>query len=226
MGTVNSKPSRPTHIVPIALIALSLIPILAGGLRLGDLAVGTETAESVRFFASPVPVVAHIVGATVFCVLGALQFDPVLRVRRPRWHRVAGRIVAPSGLIAALSGVWMTVSYALPAVDGPALFAMRLLFGGAMAAFLVIGIRAVLRRDYRRHAAWMTRAYAIATAAGVQALIGVPWLILFGAPDESARAAHMGLGWLLPLAVAEYRIRRPSIARPPVTGRPAPTMSA
>ena len=53
--------------------------------------------------------IVHIIGSSVFLLLGALQFVPSLR--RRRWHRIAGRIVAPAGLASALSALWMTLFY-------------------------------------------------------------------------------------------------------------------
>ena len=73
----------------------------------------------------------------MFLLLGALQFAPSLR--RRRWHRRAGRIVAPAGLLSALSALWMTLFYAMPsAVTGPGLVVMRLVLGTAMAAAIVV----------------------------------------------------------------------------------------
>ncbi len=95
------KTKRPEWLVPAGLIALSLIPVAAGGVRLTDLAGGAEiTPDNARFFASPVPVVTHIISVTIYCLLEAFQFHPGLRRRRPRWHRTAGRILVPTGLVA------------------------------------------------------------------------------------------------------------------------------
>lgn len=194
--------------VPAGLILLSLIPVLAGAARVTELTGGAAiTPQNARFFASPIPVVAHIISVTVFSLLGAFQFLPSLRGRRG-WHRTAGRVLAPAGLLAALSGLWMTVFYPLPPGDGPALFVLRLVFGSAMAVSMVLGVAAVLRRDFVRHGAWMTRGYAIGVAAGTQALTGLPWMLLFGQPDEPTRAVLLGSAWVLNLAVAEYVIRR------------------
>ncbi|NQX25811.1 DUF2306 domain-containing protein [Microbacteriaceae bacterium VKM Ac-2854] len=191
-----------------ALILLSLIPILAGAMRVTELSGGGPvTAENARFFASPVPVVIHIVGASVYAVFGALQFDAGLRRRRPRWHRIAGRIVAPCGVAAALSGLWMAVFYPLPAGDGPALLVMRLLFGTLMAVGIVLGVVAVRRGDIRRHRAWMARAYAVAAAAGTQAVLTLPYVLLVGPTNEATRAVLMGAGWVIPLLIAELSIR-------------------
>ena len=163
---MRTKASWP---VPTGLIVLSFIPVLAGAIRLTELTGGAEvTAANARFFGSPVPIVAHIVAVTVYSVLGAFQFVHRFRRRRPRWHRVAGRALVGFGMTAALSGVWMTLFYALPPGDAGLLSVFRLVFGSAMFAFLALGLAAILRRDVRRHRAWMTRAYAIGLGAGTR----------------------------------------------------------
>src|SRR5438270_8320821 len=114
---------------PVGLIVLSLIPVLAGSVRLTELMGGAEvTANNARFFASPIPVTVHIVSVTVYSLLGALQFVPSLRRGRPSWHRIAGRIVVSAGVLVALSGLWMTVFYARPVGDGESLVVVRLIF--------------------------------------------------------------------------------------------------
>ncbi|WP_018775487.1 DUF2306 domain-containing protein [Arthrobacter sp. 131MFCol6.1] len=199
---------RPQWPVPAGLILLSLIPVIAGAARLTELTGGAAiTAQNARFFASPVPVVTHILSVTTYSLLGAFQFLPSLRGRRG-WHRIAGRILAPAGLLAALSGLWMAVFYPLPPGDGLALLVLRLVFGSAMAASIVLGVVAVVRRDFVRHGAWMTRGYAIGVAAGTQALTGLPWILLVGPPDEPTRAVLLGAAWVINVAVAEYVIHR------------------
>lgn len=190
------------------LIALSLVPVIAGAFRVTTLAIGVEvTPANARFFASPIPVVLHAVGSSVYLVLGALQFVPSLR--RHRWHRIAGRILVPAGLIAALSGVWMAVVYAIPAeMNGPALIVMRVVLGAGMAAAIVVALLAIRRGDVRAHSAWMTRAYAIGLGAGTQLLTLLPWALAFGAPSQTMHSVLMGAAWAINLAVAEVVIRR------------------
>ena len=90
-----------------ALLLLSAIPIAAGAVRLSQLAGGAEiTPANARFFASPLPIVLHIVGAGVYAVVGVFQFAPSFRRRRPGWHRAAGRLVVLCGLLVGLSGLW------------------------------------------------------------------------------------------------------------------------
>lgn len=205
--TTHAGRRRPEWLAPTGLIALSLVPIAAGAFRLTSLSSGGPVnAENARFFDSPVPVIVHIVASSVFLLLGALQFVPSLR--RRRWHRLSGRIVAPAGLLSALSALWMTLFYDMPAVNGVALFVMRLIFGTAMAAAIVLAFVAIRRGDVPTHSAWMTRAYAIGLGAGTQVFTFLPWTLVLGAPDQAMHAVLMGAGWVINLAVAEVVIRR------------------
>jgi uncharacterized membrane protein len=198
--------SRREWLAPVGLILLSFVPIAAGASRLTELATGAATADNTRFFESPVPVVVHIVSVTVFSLVGAFQFVPSLR--RYRWHRRAGRMVAPAGLLAALSGLWMALFYDLPAHDGQALLILRLVFGSAMVIGIVTALVAIRRRDVRRHSAWMTRAYAIGMGAGTQVFTVAPFSLIVGPPDVGTHALLMGAGWVINLVVAEIVIAR------------------
>jgi len=206
------RTTRRAWLVPTGLILLSVIPIIAGAFRLTELTGGAiPTPQNARFLEAPIPIVIHIVSATIFSVVGAFQFVPGLRRRRWRWgswHRLAGRLLIPAGLLSALSGLWMTVFYELPAGDGAALFVLRLVFGTAMVASIALGVRAVMRRDFVVHSEWMTRAYAIGVAAGTQPILLIPSSLFYPLTDELPRAILMGSAWVINLAVAEYVIRR------------------
>jgi len=197
--------------IPAGLIILSLVPVIGGSLRLAELAGGPALAlmpEGARFAASPTPVVLHIISVTIYCLLGAFQFVPGIRTRHPKWHRISGRLLVPSGLIAATSGLWMSQFYALPAHDGELLYLFRLIFGLGMIASILLGLRAVLRRDIPRHRAWMMRGYAIGLGAGTQGFVLMPWVLTFGMPGEFPRALLMGAGWVINLLVVEWVLRR------------------
>lgn len=199
---------RAEWLIPSALIALALIPVVAGGVRLGMLVGGAPpTPDTARFLAAPVPVMLHIVSVTVYSLLGAFQFAPGLRRARPDWHRAAGRTVVVAGLGAALSGLWMALFHAIVPADNALLHAFRLFFGSAMALSIVLGVVAIRRREVARHQDWMRRAYAIGLAAGTQAVTQLPPRLLFGPPDASTLALMMGAAWLANLAVAEWLIR-------------------
>jgi uncharacterized membrane protein YozB (DUF420 family) len=191
---------------------LSFVPVVAGVVRLSSLAGGAHgggvTPANARFMAMPAPVVMHIVCASLFCVLGALQFDPALRQRFPRVHRIAGRVAAPCGIVAALTGLWMTAAYAIPAaLQGPLLYGVRMVVGLAMTLAVVVSVRAVLRRRIAQHKAWMVRAYALAQGAGTQVLILLPVTLLVGAPTFIFRDVLMASAWGLNMAFAEWFIR-------------------
>lgn len=216
--------NRSDWLIPTGLIALSLVPMAGGAVRLLELGRGAAiTPDNARFFAAPLSVVLHIVGSVIFCVLGAFQFSPGFRRRHLNWHRVAGRFLVACGLVSALTGLWMTQFHPpanftgpLPAsYDGPALYAIRLIAGSAMAAALVLGVAAVLRRDLASHRAWMIRGYALGLGAGTQVFTHLPWFLFPEIRGELARTLCMGAGWAINAAVAEWLISRES-RRPPV----------
>ncbi|GAA3120558.1 DUF2306 domain-containing protein [Planomonospora alba] len=190
------------------------MPVIAGAARLSELTGGAEiTPENARFFAAPVPVVLHIVSVSVYSVLGAFQFASRFRRRRPGRHRAAGRVLVPSGLLAALTGLWMTVSYPHPAGGSDLLSGVRLVAGTAMALSIVLGFAAIRRRDVAGHRAWMIRGYAIGLGAGTQVLTLLPWSLVFGTPGEVATALLMAAGWVINVVVAEWAVRRRPAAR-------------
>lgn len=194
-------------LVPAALLGLSAIPLVAGAFRLTELAGGAEiTPVNARFFASPLPVVLHIVSAGVYALLGAFQFVTGFRRRRPGWHRAAGRVLVACGLLVGLSGLWMTLLYPWPEGDGELLYGLRLLFGSAMVVSMVLGFTTIRRGDVIRHRAWMMRGYAIGLGAGTQVLTLLAGELLAGPPSEFSRAMLMGAGWVINLAVAEWVI--------------------
>jgi uncharacterized membrane protein len=205
---------KPDWLVPAGLLALSAVPVAAGSARVAELSSGAAvTADNARFFDMPLPVVLHIFAASIYCILGAFQFVPALRRRHPGWHRGAGRVLIPCGLLAALTGLWMTLFYDLPPGDGDLLGAIRLFFGTAMIVSIVLAVFAIRRRDIAQHRAWMTRGYAIGLGAGTQVFTHVPYGLLVGVPGEFARAMLMAAGWVINLVVAEWALRR-RVSRP------------
>ncbi|HSI93325.1 MAG TPA: DUF2306 domain-containing protein [Jiangellaceae bacterium] len=203
--------------VPIALVALGTVPVIAGSLRLVELAGGTGAMPSdARYDASPLPVVLHIVCATVFAILGAFQFSPRLRRRRPGWHRRAGRLLVVAGLGVALSALWLNHFFPRADATREVLYPLRMAFGVAMVVTLVLGFIAARRRDFARHRAWMIRSYAIGIVAGTQVFtLGIGGAI-FGTGDVTT-ALLLAAAWGINLAVAERAIRKRPRRRTPAT---------
>ena len=161
--------SRRDALIVAGLVALSLVPIASGLLRIGTLAAGGPvTPESARFFASPVPIVIHIVAGTCFSLLGTLQFAPGFRRQHRTWHRRTGRTLIILGIIAAASGFWMALTYTFVPADTPMTHTFRLAFGPAMIVALGFGFAAIRSRNVPRHQAWMRRSYAIGLVVGTQ----------------------------------------------------------
>lgn len=197
-------------LIPLGLILLTLVPSIAGIFRIVNLTQGGPvTAENARFFTAPIAVTIHIVGSFVFGVFGALQFSPGFRARHQRWHRNAGRPVVVAGGAAALTGLYLTLSFPHLDTDGPTLFSVRMVVGTAMFLSIVLAVRAILRRRFAEHGAWMMRAYALGMGAGTQVFTHLPWLIASGTlPTGYTRDAAMVLAWLFNLAFVEWLLRR------------------
>ncbi|WP_449397016.1 DUF2306 domain-containing protein [Devosia riboflavina] len=213
---------RADWLIPVGLVALSLVPLFNSGLRLDMLARGGPvTVETARFFAAPIPIVLHIMTAMTFALLGAFQFSPGFRRRRPNWHRTAGRMLVGTGLVAAITGFWMALTYDFVPADGPLTHALRLAFGPAMTAALVIGFLAIRQRNIAGHHAWMRRAYAIGLVVGTQTTLLLPFQLM-GQVDDLVRMLAMSAAWVLNLGTAEWLIYR---ARPRRTLVPAASSS-
>lgn len=203
--------------VPFALVALSLIPVLSGSLRLGGMLGGTQVMPvDPRIAAFPLPAVLHILSVIPYSLLGAFQFSTRLRQGRPGWHRAAGRVLVLLALVVAGSGLWMTLAYPSKPGTGVLLIAFRIAVGLGMATAVVLGFAAIRSGDISTHSAWMTRAYALALGAGTQAFTGAFGPMLLGT-SVLANDLTMGAAWLINLTVAEFVIRR---------GRRTPARSA
>ena len=190
------------------LLLLGTLPVIGGVLRLGEVSSGTEID---LLWTSIVAIVAHIVAMSVFCLLGAFQFSPALRIRRG-WHRTAGRALIPAGFIAALSSIWLAVFFGGPPEEF-ALAMVRLVFAVPMIIFLVLAVLAITRRDFTAHGAWMTRAYAIAISGGTQALVFALWTLTIGEVDAIGEARLVAAGFVISSVVAELLIWRRSVRR-------------
>ncbi|MBL8935663.1 MAG: DUF2306 domain-containing protein [Archangium sp.] len=199
--------------LPPAFITLLAIPLIAGVMRVVQLVGhGHQTAADARFFATPEPVVLHILTALLFAVGGAFQFVEGFRKNSPRWHRLAGRALTGAGLLSGLSGLWLTLFFPPGPIDGALLFGLRLVFGSFMVLSLGLGFVAIRRGDVAGHRAWMMRGYAIGLGAGTQALVHLPFIVIAQEPGELSRALLLGAGWAINLLIAEWVLRRPSPA--------------
>jgi uncharacterized membrane protein len=206
--TRSTGSTRSSGWVPFALVAVVVVPAIAGSLRLVELAGGSHALPAnPRITASPLPFVIHIICAVLYAVLGAFQFSSGFRRRRPGWHRASGRVVVGLGLAVAFSALWMTLFYPRQPGTGELAYLFRLAFGSGMAASIILGFTTIRHGDVARHRAWMTRAYALALGAGTQVFTLGIGKAVFGT-SELITDLSLGAGWAINLAVAEYIIRR------------------
>lgn len=201
--------------VPVLLIALSFVPTLGGIVRLASVARDASvTADTARFLESPTPVVVHVVSATLYCLLGALQFSSRFRLRWPAIHRSAGMLLALCGLSAGVTGLWMTMAYPIPQnLQGPLLYGVRVVVSLAMIASILIAVWSIMRRDAARHGDFMIRAYALGQGAGTQVLVLLPWMLWSGESGGLTRDLLMTLAWAINVGVAEWIVRSRARAR-------------
>ena len=182
--------SRREWLIPASLVLLSLVPAVAGTARLAELAGdGPMTASNARFFDQPIPVLLHILAVVPYSIVGAFQFAPGFRKRNRPWHRAAGRIIGVFGLLSALTGLWMAHFYPWPAGDGVGVYVERLIAGTAMLGFMILGLDAVRRRNFKAHGEWMIRAYALGLGAGVLMALITAGLVQPGLTTSGRRQA-------------------------------------
>lgn len=204
--TANSRAPN-TRFIPVILLIFGLLPVAVGiarmAMRFGE---PGPDADTIRYFAMPWAVILHVLGGGTFTVLGALQFAPGLR--RTPWHRLAGRLLVLSGLVAGLSALWLTQFFPPNASDGPLLYWFRLAAGTSMLWFLAQGYIAATRRQIPLHRAHMIRAYALGIGTSTQIVLGIAYLVAFGPLQPIVGDLLLGTAWLINLAVAELAIRR------------------
>jgi uncharacterized membrane protein len=140
--------ARSLWLVPLGLVALSIVPVLAGAVRFAEIVFSaTPSDDNARFLAAPVSTLLHIIGANLFAILGAFQVTSLLRTLHRRAHALLGRITVPLGFATALSGLFMSLTFPAAPGAGEGITLVRVTVGLAMTLFAVLGVRALVRRD-------------------------------------------------------------------------------
>lgn len=192
------------------ILVYSFIPVFGGLIRVLELAGGPQIAPAnPRALLAPTPIVLHILSSSLFCFVGAVLFLPSIRRQRPAAHRFIGRVIAVAGCMSAVTGLWMTHFYVFSdALQGAALYWVRMVLGTWMIGFIIWAVIAIRSRNVFRHSASMVRAYAIGQGASTQTVLGISWIIVVG--SEAMGPARDGLmisAWVVNLLAAEIFIR-------------------
>jgi hypothetical protein len=202
--------SRLEVTILVVIVVYSFIPTFGGLFRVAELTgvAPTITPENPRALAEPLPFVVHVIASFIFCNLGALQFLPTVRRIRSDVHRTNGRAVAAAGIVAAATGLWMTVGYVFPSdLQGGLLYWVRVVLSISMMALIAWAVIAVQSKKILQHSAAMLRAYAIGQGASTQAFFGIGWLVVTGSDATGLfRDWLMVSCWVVNLLVAEVLI--------------------
>ena len=207
MKTVNR---REWALLAIILV-FSFVPTFGGLFRVIELGGGPAVLpNNPRALADPLPIVLHILSSFLFCTVGALQFLPSVRRHYPSMHRAAGRMIAAAGCVSALTGLWMTIAYAIPEeLQGLMLYWARIALSLSMFGLIGWAVIAIRSRNILGHSAAMLRAYAIGQGASTQTVLGIGWMVAFGTePLGPLRDGIMVFAWGLNLLIAEILISK------------------
>lgn len=200
--------SRNEQLVILALLILSFVPSIGGSFRLVEMGLDQPfLPENPRLEASPVPIVIHIVGSVLFSLLGIFQFLPSMRKAYPKWHRISGRVFIVAGVIAGITGLWMTHFYEFSEqLQGNLLYWVRIVVGTAMITGILLGFISAIEKNFREHQAWMMRSYALGQGAGMQVFTGILWFIFAQEATGLTRDILMTSSWIINIAIAEWII--------------------
>lgn len=132
-------------------------------LNLAATAPGRNPAASVdaHFASERILVLAHVLPAMLFMILGPLQFVRRLRSKHPRFHRWSGRIFLASSAVVGITGLRLALGKTIGGLDEKAAI---LLFGTFFLIALAKAFWHALRRQFAQHREWMIRGYAIGLA--------------------------------------------------------------
>lgn len=167
--------------------------------------------------------VAHIFTGSVAVLAGVSQFWPGLRRRRPRVHRIMGRVYFAGVLPSSLLGVVC----AQLSLNGLAASAPLTVLSVLWFVSAVYGLKTARRRQFGEHRIWMIRGFALTGAA----VTGRLWGLLLGSlvPDGNGLVIFATANWLsfvVNLLVAEWWIQSRGYTRTLPSAALSPSISS
>jgi len=144
----------------------------------------------------------HAAAAATALLVGPLQFRSQLRARRPKLHRVLGRVYVTGCLVGGATGLLLAVGMTTGPVGtaGFSSLAVVWLFATARAWRLAV------RRALAQHREWMIRSFAL-TFAAVTVRVYLPISETLPVELDDAYRAIAFLSWVPNLIVAELYLR-------------------
>jgi len=141
----------------------------------------------------------HAVSAAIALLAGPWQFVTSIRSRHPQLHRALGRCYA----LAVLIGWCASLPIALHAQTGPIASAGFLTLGACWIATTTTAIWKIKHSDIPAHRRWMTRSYALTTAA-ITLRIYLLIILTQNIPFVPAYRTIAWLCWIPNLLLAEF----------------------
>lgn len=114
-----------------------------------------------HFASEQILVLAHVLPAMLFMMLGPLQSVRGLRAKHPRFHRWSGRTFLASSAVVGITGLRLALGKTIGGLDEKAAI---LLFGTFFLIALAKAFWHALQREFVQHREWMIRGYAIGLA--------------------------------------------------------------
>lgn len=142
----------------------------------------------------------HLVFTTPLLLLPPLLFSRRIRLRRPSWHRVAGRLYLASAVIAGVFAIHLGLTFESAGRRVP-LFVFAVLWVAFSSAAWVCA----RRRAYAAHERFVVRSYAIALAFVFVRIMGEAQGLLFSflPGRELSGVTREWLSFVLPLLAVE-----------------------
>ena len=197
-------------LIPLLLLALGGINVLLGALQLDTIQQGPPAVPdeftSMQYFATPIPIVLHIVAGIVFNLLCPFQFASTLRQRWPAWHRWSGRLLLIAGVMVGLTGLWM--NHFFPQYGGFLKYSGIVVNSVGLLGSLGLALRVILAGNVQRHRVWMMRAVAFGLGPATQRLFILPYFFIVGMPNDLVIGLVIWFGFLLNLSVVEWVLLR------------------
>lgn len=146
--------------------------------------------------------VLHAGFASTALLVGWVQFGANLRQRRPKIHRLIGRIYIVSCLVGATSGLVLAIGTSAGRIAGVGFGSLAVLW----IATNLLGLQRALEHRFVSHRRWMIRSWAL-TLAAVTLRIYIPLFDIVGLPEMPSYCAISFLCWVPNLVAAEISLR-------------------
>jgi len=144
-----------------------------------------------RYAQHPLLMLAHVVPAFLFLLLGPWQFMARIRSRYLRLHRWSGRLFLLSGLWIGISA--LTMPFRFPLISGGAEVVWTLSFGTYFLLALGKAYLHIRRRAIALHREWMIRAFAIGLGIAAARPIDIAFFVFTPMPSR----LHFGIAlWI------------------------------